>query len=275
MDWLEAHFDLSSPGFWAFVTIALAILVVNIAWLVVRVSEGPRTRTIARVLRSSAVQALAWLIASLYLLLPPFLAWRYGAISSYLLGLAELDWIESLRAGGPFVGIVIALAVFGWLVYRHTLPGSPVEPAGDGRLLHALRAPIDAILTQWHLAFGRALMIAWLPTVSILPAALPNAILAGMQAQSFYWGSWLGLGLLLIEAGLNPFFRDLLQAPTAEDRRLDKPEALLCSFGLAAATTGLFVLTRNLWLCIACQVVVDTVIAGWLPLYRSEQQTAG
>lgn len=275
MDWLETHFDLTSPGFWAFVTVALAILATNIAWLIVRACEGPRTRKVARLLRSSGVQATAWLIASLYLLLPPFYAWRYGAISPYLLGIAELDWIESLSAGGLLGGLVIALAAFGWLVYRHALPAGQGDPAGENRVLLAVRAAIDAALTQWRLAFCRAVLIAWLTALPALLASLPGAILREMQAQPLYWGSWLGLGLALIEAGLNPFLRDTLRLPTSEARRQDRPEALLRSLALAIATTGLFVLTRNLWLCLACQIVIDTAIAGWLPLHRPAQQTAG
>ena len=268
MNWLETHFDLTQPGLWAFVTAALAILAVNLAWLIARACEGPRLRVAARVLRANGVQAAAWLIASLYLLLPPFYAWRYGAISPYLLGIAELDWIESLSAGGPFVGLVIALLAFGWLVYRRALPTGEPAPAGAGRVFLALRAAIDAGLTQWRLAFCRAALIAWLAALPALPAPIPAGFLAELQAQPFYWGSWLGLGLVLLEAGLNPFFRDTLGWPAPEARRHDRPEALLRGLALAIATTGLFVLTRNFWLCLACHVVADTVIAGWLPLRR-------
>jgi hypothetical protein len=275
MTWLETHFDLTQPGLWAFVTAALAILAANIAWLIVRACEGPRLRAVARLLRSSGARAAAWLIASLYLLLPPFYAWRYGAISPYLLGIAELDWIESLSAGAPFVGLVVALIAFGWLVYRRALPtGAPI-PAGESRVLLALRAAIDASLTQWRLAFCRAALIAWLTVLPALPAPIPAALLRELQAQPFYWGSWLGLGLALLEAGLNPFFRDTLGWPAPEARRHDRPEALLRGLALAVATTGLFVLTRNFWLCLACHVVADTVIAGWLPLRRPTPQVAG
>lgn len=268
MSWLAAHFDLADPGWWAFITAAAAILAVNCAWLATRAAEAARGRTVARVIKSPPVQAAAWLIASLYLLLPPFDAWRYGAISPYLLGIAELDWVESLRAGGPFVALALGLVVFGWLVYRRALP--PDGPASPGmpRALCALRAAIDAGLTQWRLAFCRAALIAWL----MAPSSFAATFLPGLRAQPFYWGSWLGLGLALIEAGLNPFFRDALWRPSAEARRQDRPEALLRSLGLAIATTGLFVLTRNFWLCLVCQVVADTVIVGWLPLRRSAAQ---
>lgn len=275
MTWLETHFDLADPGLWALVTAAVGILAVNFAWLIAYSCEAASGRGATFVRQSNAVRAAAWLIASLYLLLPPFFAWRYGAISPYLLGIAELDWIESLSVGGPFVGLVIGLVVFGWLVYRRLSPPGGCANSGENRALLALRAAVDAGLTQWRLAFYRAALIAWLAAPPALPAALPAAFLSRWQAQPFYWGSWLGLGLALIEAGLNPFIRDALGRPTPALLCQERPEALLRGLGLAVATTGVFLLTRNFWLCLACQVVADTLIMGWLPLHRPAPQATG
>lgn len=275
MNWRTTCFDASDPGLWAFVTAAIAILAVNIAWLIVHGSEDWRGRNAHLALLSDSVHAAAWLIASLYLLLPPLYAWRCGVISPYLLGVAELDWIESLSVGGPFVGLVIALVVFGWLIYRRTLPPAAPAVRGEGRVLLAFRAVIDAGLTQWRLAFLRAALIAWLAALPAQPDALPAALLRQLQVQSFYWGSWLGLGLALIEAGLNPFVRDALHWPTPALQQQERPEALLRGLALAVATTGLFVLTRNFWLCLACQAAVETLIVGWLPLHRPAPQAAG
>ena len=154
MDWLAAHIDLSRPDIWALGSCALAVLAGNAAWLLSKLASG--RRRLARLGRSSGVQALAWLIGALYLLLPPFAAWRYGAISPYLLGLAELDWIGSISAGGLIVVAIIGLMVFGWLVYRHSATPATETCADEGRLVMALRAPVDAALAQWHLAFYRA-----------------------------------------------------------------------------------------------------------------------
>ena len=114
MSWLATHFDLTQPGLWTLGSLALALIATHLAWLITHLA---RTRPrLAALVGSSAVQALAWLIAALYLLLPPLGAWRYGAISPYLLGLSELDWIGSLRTGGLLGALVIGLIVFGWLV---------------------------------------------------------------------------------------------------------------------------------------------------------------
>lgn len=268
MNWLAAHFDLTDPGFWVFIAVAIAILGTNVAWLVTHLVAGARPAAAARWLGSDLARAAAWLIASLWLLAPPFYAWRYGAISPALLGIAEIDWVESLVTGGPLAGLVILLVVFGWLVYRHELPVGQGVPAGESRALLALRAALDASLLQWHLAFARAALIAWLSARLVLPGSPFAALLRAAQDQPFYWGSWLGLGVVLIEAVLNPFVRDSLGAPSATERRLGRPEALLRDLALLLATTALFLLARNFWLGLACHLTVNTLIAGWLPLYR-------
>ncbi|MCU0500748.1 MAG: hypothetical protein MUC51_03105 [Anaerolineae bacterium] len=269
MDWLETRLDLTNPGLWILASSALAVLAANAAWVLLRLTRG-RLR-LGRLLRSSGTRALVWLVVSLYLLLMPLFAWRYGAISPYFLGLSELDWVGSITAGGLLAVLLIALVLFGWLVYRHALPADQAEtPPTEGRFIHALRAPIDAALAQWHLAFYRAGAIGWLTEISALPAAMPGPLRESLQSQPFYWGSWLGLGVLLVESVLNPHLWAVLGTPTQEERAWGRPEAILRSLALAVGTTALFILTRNLWLCLACQVIVETAIAGWLPLHRPQ-----
>jgi hypothetical protein len=267
MDWLETHLDLSNPGLWILASFALALLAANAAWVVLRLTRGHLR--VGRLLRSSGVRAIVWLVVSLYLLLVPLLAWRYGAVSPYFLGLNELDWVGSITAGGLLTVLLAVLVLFGWLVYRHALPADQAEtPPTEGRLIHALRAPIEAALAQWHLAFYRAAAIGWLAEISALPAGFPSALRESFQAQPLYWGSWLGLGVLLVESALNPHLWAVLNTPTQEERTWGRPEAILRGLALAVATTALFILTRNLWLCLACQVIVETAIAAWLPLHR-------
>ena len=176
------------------------------------------------------------------------------------MGLTELDWIASLRAGGPLAAIVVGLLLFGWLVYRHALP-TGLAPGRIERVGRLLRAPLDAALQQWHGAFYRALVIGLLPAAmgSLMTVPLVPALARSAATDALYWGSWLGLGLLALEWALNPFARAELRQPI-------RREAALRRAILAIATTALFTLTRNLWLCLACDIAVETVIAGWLPL---------
>jgi hypothetical protein len=64
--------------------------------------------------------------------------------------------------------------------------------------------------------------------------------------------------MLIVEWLLNPFARAELRTP-------GRQEAALRTAALAIATTALFALTRNFWLCLVCQVVVETAVAAWWP----------
>jgi hypothetical protein len=250
--------DPYNPLTWLFGSLAVAVITTNLAWLVGRL--GKRSRAGSAILRWSGLPAVGWLFASLFFLVPPVAAWRYGALSPYLMGLTELDWVEDLGSGGPLTALIVGLLLFGWLVYRHYLP--PGRSPGRGeRLGRTLRAPVDAGLRQWHWAFYRALVIGLLPTAAgrLPPVSFVSSLAEPLVAQSVYWGSWLGLALIGVEWVLNPFARASLRRPI-------RREAALRRVVLAIATTALFTLTRNFWLCLACDVVVETAIAGWFSL---------
>src|SRR3972149_1419835 len=103
-----------------------------------------------------------------------------------------MDWLEThvdlsraeIWALGSFALAVIATNAAwlgGWLVYRHTATPAVETCANEGRLVLALRAPIDAALAQWHLAFYRAALIAWLGALAALPDPLPKTMLPAMR----------------------------------------------------------------------------------------------
>jgi hypothetical protein len=206
------------------------------------------------------LSALAWLIVSLFFLLPPPAAWRFGALSPRLMGLTGIGWVASLRAGALLMFMIIGLLLFGWLVYRRSLAGergrTRVERAGA-----MLRAPVDAALLQWHWAFYRALAIALLPIVAgtLAHSNILQPIGSQLMEAPLYWGSWLGLALIALEWALNPFARAGLRRP-------GQRETALLRVVLAIATTALFTVTPNFWLLLIAHLAVETVIAGWLPL---------
>jgi hypothetical protein len=247
LTWPLIQLDPTEPGVWLLGSLLAALLVSNAAWLIRRwLATRPRG---ARFLSWSGLPALTWLPVALYLLAPPLAAWRLGALSPSFLGLAEINWLESLSAGGLLAGLIVGLALFGWLIYRR----SNSDLTGLARPVRSIpgwRAPLDAALTAWHWAFYRAAAIGWLAGWT---AGRADALLAGVADRPLYWGSWLGLGLIAIEAALNPFARARLRRPGHR-------EPALLRIALAVATTALFVLSRNLWLCLACQVVVETAI---------------
>jgi len=257
------QFNLTDPVLWVAGSLALAIIATNVAWLI------GRGRRPAGLLAWSGLPALSWLLVSLFLLLPPVAAWSNGALSPYFMGLSELNWLTLLGTGGLLTAIIIGLTVFGWLVYRRGLPPGAATPGGVRRALAGGRAALDAALLQWHLAFYRAAAIGWLygltvPADAALPIEPLGRLLAALLAEPLYWGSWLGLGLAAVEWALNPFAR-------AAQGVAGQRETVIRSAGLGLATTALFVLTRNFWLCLGCHVAAELAVAAWFPLRMTEK----
>jgi hypothetical protein len=255
---MKSFSDPHNPAFWLCGSLLVAVAATNSAWLILKVlrkrSDAPAASP------RGVLSALAWLLASLFFLLPPPAAWRFGALSPRLMGLGGIDWVASLHSGAPLMFVIVGLLIFGWLVYRRSLPGE----RGRTRTEHigaTLRAPVNAALLQWHWAFYRALAIALLPVVA---GALANSELLrplGKQlaVAPLYWGSWLGLGLIGLEWALSPFARAGLRCP-------GRREIALLRVVLAVATTALFILTPNFWLLLIAHLVTETIIAGWLAL---------
>ncbi|PKO23235.1 MAG: hypothetical protein CVU38_05260 [Chloroflexi bacterium HGW-Chloroflexi-1] len=252
------QFNLTDPVTWVAGSLALALIAANVAWLI------SRGRPPAGLLAWSGLPALSWLLTSLFLFLPPVAAWSNGALSPYFMGLSELNWIDALTAGGLLAASISGLTVFGWLVYRRTLSSGAATPVGGlRRALVAGRAALDAALAQWHLAFYRAAAIGWLAGVA-LPVVPLSGLLRPLLAQPIYWGSWLGLGLAALEWALNPFASAALGVA-------GQRETVVRNGALALATTALFVLTRNFWLCLGCHVAVELAVAAWFPVRMTKK----
>ena len=255
---MQSFSDPHNSAFWLCASLLVAVLATNAVWLVLRVLQKRSGAPAVPAL--GALAALAWLFVSLFFLLPPPAAWRFGALSPRLMGLAGIGWVESLRAGAPQVFLIVGLLIFGWLVYRRSLSGDRGRSRAE-RIGATLRAPVDAALLQWHWAFYRALAIALVP---ILAGALARSEMLHplgreLLAAPLYWGSWLGLALIALEWALNPFARAGLHRP-------GQRETALLRVVLAIATTALFTVTPNFWLLLIAHFAVETVIAGWLPL---------
>ncbi len=247
-------FDASNPLSWVLASVLLAMVATNVAWLLQR-RQPPRLASEAQV-RS----VLAWLTQALFYGLPPVIAWQTGVLSPFYLGISEPQWLTMAAVGAPLVAIITGVLLLGWLVYRHTATAAAPPVPAAVRLLATARAPLDALLQQWHWAFYRALMIVWLAELQS-----SSAVAVALAAEPLYWGSWLGMALVGLEFGLNPFARARLRTPGLQ-------EATLRTVALAVATTALFTLTRSFWLCLACHLIVETIITGWLPLRAAPEQ---
>lgn len=242
------------PIVWLVASLILAIAAGSAAWLAVR----RRVDVVA--FGHGLTTAIGWSVTALFHLLPPFLALRYGVLSTRDLGLTGIDWQRTL-SGGLMLAVLIAGGMLaGWLVYRRSLPQGAAE-IGLPRLLAVVRAPIDALLHQWHWSFYRSLAAAWLVS---LPLRAPDWAPLGyavdvIHSNPIYWGAWLGIAAIGVEWALNPFNRASFKRPRVR-------EIVLRRAALAVATTGLFIVTRNLWLCWAAHLAVEVLAEAWFPL---------
>ena len=249
LTWLRVQFgSLQQPAPWLVGSLLLAVVVTNLAWLAEQAQVRPGWRLAGRrgpggtargqwFVDRSLFAPLVWLIGALFRLLLPLAAWRRGAISPYLLGLTEIDWVADLRSGALPAVAIVGVSVLGWLVYRQTLRGPDGRLAG-AQLSRAQRwtAPLDAALRQWHWTFYRAAAAAWLlagvagpgstsasgaaagPTLH-LPVGIVLALPGLNGAAASYWGAWLGLAVVALEWLLDPFVRRACCAHRAARRR--------------------------------------------------------
>jgi hypothetical protein len=255
MDTLPELLDLSNPLTWVLASVLLAAVATNAAWLL------QRRRPDALPSEVQVRSTLAWLTKALFYGLPPVIAWQTGILSPFYMGVSEPEWLTIAALGAPLAAVITGVLLLGWIVYRHAelVPGQPASAAA--RIFATLAAPLDALLQQWHWAFYRALIVGWLAV-----STASGTLMTALAAESLYWGSWLGMALVVLEFGLNPFARARLRTPGLQ-------EAALRTVALAVATTALFTLTRSFWLCLACHLIVETVITGWLPLRTAPEQT--
>jgi GNAT superfamily N-acetyltransferase len=257
-------FDLTDPGVWVLGSVVVAAVATNLAWLARRALRGSGGSA------GALVEPLRWLAVALFFALPPILAWRSGALSPYLMGLAEIDWARSLTSGVILMLVSAGIVLAAWAVGLRT---ARMQPEGRPPLW---RAPLDAALLQWHWSFYRAGLAGWLlladggasfadrMPLPDLAAPVARALAAQVLAtDAFYWGSWLGMALVAAEWALSPFAR----------RSALRPYTLL-RVALAVVTTAVFVATRNFWLALALHIGVEILAGLWQPTLHPEPTLA-
>lgn len=246
----------SEGWLWLGGSLLLAVLWANLVWLF----REPRGGTIGEAAsRLAAWRFSPWLLQSLRLLYyvgTPFAAllWGHDAVVGRLLGLQPLrlpipgqesasaytaaNWADWARDAGWAMAVGIGtwgLLAMAWWTYRRAVatigetdPGIAVP--GSGWLY--LR---EASYHELHWAFYRN----------------APAVVLGK-----YWGAWIGLGLVGIEAALNPAWRKGLSDPRQAPCQLMRSS-------LAIASSVVFLLTENLWLALALHWGVSWG-AAWL-----------
>jgi hypothetical protein len=228
---------------WLGGSLLAAAISANLTWFFHR-SRSETISSLATQVLSSPVYP--WLFQSLrllYYLGVPFaaLVWGHDAIVGRILGLKRLflpvpesnvlgtdiatnwlNWAQDIGWGAAIgVGSWMLLAL-GWWAYRRVLDTAGerhtiARETSSGWLL--LR---EAAYHEVHWAFYR------------------NTPVLALGA---YWGAWIGLALVTIEASLNPAWRRGLTDPQQAPGQLMRG-------ALGCVSTILFLLTQNLWLAL-------------------------
>lgn len=214
--------------------LALYVVANNLAWLL-RVPRADRVGQLVAFAREwdARLSLGEWLRLAYYLVLP-YLILYWGWASPLDLGLADLDWIGGV---GTTVALgVVSLVVLVWLWWQHArLSETPLflpqaqwleEPWG---WVFVLR---ESVLLEVWWAFCRSPMLV---------------------LTDSYWGVYAGLAAVLAAALLNPRVRHELRTPGYR-------EGVILTGSLAMVTATLYVLVRNLWLCIALHFILRMVI---------------
>jgi hypothetical protein len=253
---------------WLGGSLLLAALWANLAWFF----RQPRPGTVGEfVTRLGAWHFSPWLLQLLRLLYYigiPFAAllWGHDVVVGRLLGLQPFDVpVSGAQAASPSIAAnwfdwahdvawaaavgcgAWVLLVLGWWAYRRAMVAAGgVEPVtgsnSSGWVL--LR---EAAYHEAHWAFYR--------NAPILTAGL-------------YWGVWMGLALVALEAVLNPAWLRGLADP-------QRTPGQLVRGALAVVSGVLFLLTENLWLALAIHWGVAwglTALARVLPRPPQQQK---
>lgn len=229
---------------WLGGSILAALLAAGAAWFW-------RSRALAEDLAASPFFApLLQAFRFLYYVGGPFAAliWGRDAVVERLLGLGPLPyllgtplspdektalWMDGMRG----VGWVIFLGTSAWATLA-VIWWATRYPGQEG-LDHLPRSPLlalrEAFFQETHWMFYRN---------------------APVVALGTYWGTWVGLIPLLLEAGLNPWWRAAL-------RDSGKRPAMLIRAGMAVLSAAFYLRAASLWLAILLHWGVTWGVARW------------
>jgi hypothetical protein len=180
----------------------------------------------------------------IYYLGIPFLAAVNGLLGTDVLGLFNApgpaangwlgfpwqDWVRGLGWAVLVTLALVAVWVTGQFFARRNAL-TPLERGPGGPKRSIWQRWLYALYDQVHWAFYRSGPMLWL--------------------DDFYWGVWAGLGLVLLEATLNPALGWSLKDPQTAG-------PVLARLAMAGVSAFLFLMTRNLWLVLAAHLMLAT-----------------
>jgi len=155
------------------------------------------------------------------------------------MGLTQIDWGAPFGYGLAFAVLAVAILVAAGVTVRQAGDSWPSWPTLSAALAGSVLLMAEAGALQWHWAFYRS-------------AAIQAAQELGASAP-MVWGTWVGVGIIVLEGALNPrLWHDLRTTGQAERRVLRA--------ALLMATSVLYLLSRNLWLLWATHALAIIIL---------------
>lgn len=210
----------------------------NIGWAAIAPRGERFSRLVGSWSRLRARGAIGELARLIYYLVLPWATLMLGYTTARAIGVWNLDWLMNI-----WIGVIVAVGgavVFLW-VWRPYAQSEHPE-AVDLTGWNGARQIIEAIYQEAHWAFYRAGPILWL--------------------SDYYWGSFIGLALNLIEGWTNPTVR-------ANIRDITRADAPLWAGTLSIISVLIFVYTQNTWYCLLVHLTLNFILRPLIGLGTS------
>ena len=216
-------------------SIAIYALAANIGWAAI----APRGERFGRIVgwtrRFRLSAAIFELARWLYYIGLPWATLMLGYNTMRALGVWNLDWLMNW-----WIALIVAIGgglIFMWVWKPYAQSEHP--EAVDLTQWNGAHQILEAFYQEFHWAFYRSGPVLWL--------------------GDYYWGSFIGLVLNLIEGWSNPTVRSNI-------RDITRADAPLWAGSLAIISVLVFYYTQNTWYCIIIHLAINFILRSLIGL---------
>jgi hypothetical protein len=257
----------SEGWLWLGGSLLLAILWANLAWYFRKSRPGRVGELIARLSSWRFAPLLLQFLRLLYYIGLPAAAFYLGhdAVIRRYLGLSDeqadvwLRWAHDVGWAAALGVGAWALLALGWWAYRRALHAAGEESSIAGTKASGWVLLREAAYHEIHWAFYRSAPIVALEQLT----------------GNTYWGVWVGLALVAVEAAFNPAWRKSLGDPEKASARLMRGAlAVVSSTFFVQTQDGNLLLSLLLHFCVSWGLAALTRVLPPLPIHKHDQAQA-
>lgn len=221
--------------------VASMVIGIGSGWILWLLSKANRQAAsgLTRALHSPGGTLISWVVRLVWLIGPGYITLLIGLLPPSLMGLTSIDWGAPFAYGIGFAILSLIILLAAGVAYRWAFQHAQGQRPLTLIISQSVRLVLEAGALQWHWAFYRSVAIVACQAVGL--------------AEATYWGTWLGVFIISLEALLNPLVWRDLSSPGLAERRLLKAVLLV-------ATSVLYLVSRNFWLAWALHAVTVAVL---------------